>query len=99
METREDQIRKEDQRLRAFQRRADAISRLILNTELPWVDIAIEIEKLRAEALRIAPWKKDLFERLYVSRFERLWQQWRRPPSPDNDEPHGSDPVPPWREH
>lgn len=80
METREDQIRREDERLRRFQQRADAISRLILNTDLPWVDIAIRIEALRAEAQRICPQRMDLFARIYEARFARLWAQWREGP-------------------
>ena len=77
METREDQIRRETDRLRAFQRRADDISRMIVSTDLPWVDIQIQIEQLRAEASRLSPLKKYLFDLIYVSRFKRLWAQWR----------------------
>jgi hypothetical protein len=77
METREDQIRRESGNLRAFQDLADDISRLIVSTDLPWVDIQIEIEKLRTEANRLFPLKKYLFDLIYVSRFKRLWQQWR----------------------
>lgn len=77
METREDQIRRETSNLAAFQRLADDISRLIVSTDLPWVDIEIQIERLRAEAQRLFPLKKYLFDLIYVSRFRRLWQQWR----------------------
>ena len=77
MESREDQIERETRALRAFQRKADDISRLIIDTDLPWVDIAIHIETLRREADRLYPLKKDLFNLVYVSRFKRLWAQWR----------------------
>jgi hypothetical protein len=77
METRADQIERETRNLRAFQRDADRIGRLILDTDLPWVDIEIQIEKLRQMAQRIFPQKMDLFERVYVSRFQRLRAQWR----------------------
>jgi len=77
MESRADQIERETRWLRGFQRQADDISRLILNTDLPWVDVAIEIEKLRIEAQRLFPRKLYLFEMIYVSRFQRLWEQWR----------------------
>ncbi len=63
--------------LRRFQAQADEISHLILNTDLPWVDIAIRIEQLRWEAERLFPDKMRLFEMIYVNRFKRLWQQWR----------------------
>jgi len=82
MESRADQIARETRYLRAFQRKADVISRLIVNTDLPWVDILIEIEKLRREAERLFPQKTDLFDLVYVSRFERLRKQWRQPADP-----------------
>lgn len=81
MESRADQIERETRNLKAFQRKADNISCLILNTDLPWIDIQIEIEKLRWEAERLFPQKMELFEMIYVNRFKRLWQQWRSIPS------------------
>ena len=77
MVSREEQIENEEQRLRWFQRQADDVSRLILSTDLPWVDIAIEIEKLREQAERLFRGKGELFSRVYERRFERLWDQWR----------------------
>lgn len=67
----------ENLRLRQLQRRADEVARLILNTDLPWVDIAIQIERLREETRRLFPGKDALFDLIYVHRFERLWDQWR----------------------
>lgn len=77
MESRADQIERETRYLREFQRRADEISRLILGTALPWIDIEIQIEKLRWEAERLFPRRQRLFEMIYVSRYRRLWEQWR----------------------
>ena len=77
METRADQIERETRRLRDFQSCADDIARLIVSTDLPWVDIAIQIERLRAEAERQFPQKMDLFDLIYVHRFQRLRAQWR----------------------
>ena len=77
MESRAQQIERETRRLRRFQHKADAISHLIVNTDLPWIDVAIAIEKLRGEAARLFPRREDLFERVYDARFRRLWQQWR----------------------
>ncbi len=85
MESRADQIARETQCLRAFQREADRISHLILMTDLPWIDILIEIEKLRHEAERLFPRKMELFEMIYVNRFERQRREWRNSDSgPDN---------------
>ena len=77
METRADQIERETRRLRDFQSCADDVTRLIVDTDLPWVDITIRIEELRAEAARLFPQKQDLFDLIYVNRFRRLWEQWR----------------------
>jgi hypothetical protein len=77
METREDQIERETRRLMDFQSGADDIARLIVSSDLPWVDIAIQIEQLRERAERLFPLKMDLFNLIYISRFHRLRQQWR----------------------
>ena len=78
METRADQIDRETRRLRDFQSCADDVARLIVDTDLPWVDIAIRIEQLRVEAARLFPLKMDLFNLIYVNRVRRLGEQWRR---------------------
>jgi hypothetical protein len=78
MESRADQIERETKCLRLFQQQADAISHLIVNTDLPWIDVAIQIERLREEALSLWPRKSYLFDLIYVSRFQRLWVQWRQ---------------------
>src|SRR5690242_10822973 len=58
-------------------KRADhRICTLILNSDLQWIDVAIQIEQMRDLCLAQAPDKGDLFEALYVSRFRRLWDQW-----------------------
>jgi hypothetical protein len=82
MESRRDQIERETRFLRAFQQQADEISSLILNTDLPRVDVLIRVEALRQEAERRFPRKMDLFDRIYLGRFRRLWSQWR-PGEPD----------------
>jgi hypothetical protein len=87
MDTREQQIERETRHLRAFQAKADRISVLILHTDLPWVDIQIRIQALREDAERLFPSKMSLFDLLYVSRFIRLWRQWREEPLPAGAEP------------
>jgi len=76
---RAEQIERESERLRRLQTKSDAIGCLILHTDLPWVDIAIRIEDLRREAAGMFPAKEWLFDLIYVSRFRRLWTQWRDP--------------------
>ncbi len=76
-ETRQDQIKRETKRLRVFQGKADDITSLITDTDLPWVDVAIQVERLRLEASRLFPSKTGLFDLIYISRFHRLWRQWR----------------------
>lgn len=70
-------IEAETRRLRAFQQETDEIGRLIIDTDLPLVDIEIQIEKLRAEAREMFPGKERLFAQIYDSRFRRLWSQFR----------------------
>ena len=77
METREFQIERETRQLRMFQHEADPIGHLIRYTDLPWIDIALQIETLRQEAARLFPRQMDLFEMVYAARFRRLWDQWR----------------------
>ena len=74
---REYRIESETRTLRAFQRQADAISSLILDTDLPWIDIEIRIERLRRQAVRLFAGKDHVFALVYDSRFRRLWEQWR----------------------
>jgi len=62
---------------RDFQRRVDAICMLILWSDLPEVDIAIERNKLRCEVEDQWPEKLSLYDMIYESRFDRLWEQWR----------------------
>ena len=71
-----------EDRTRASMRRlaqgADAICRMILDADLPEVDIDIAINNLRYEAEDRFPGSEGLFERIYGSRFERLRQQFPR---------------------
>lgn len=60
-----------------LKRKADRISNLILYSDLSIADISMEINKIREEISNYAPEYSDLFEMIYVSRFNRLWEQWR----------------------
>jgi hypothetical protein len=60
-----------------FKRESHRICAMILNSDLPKVDIAIQINQLREQCETLAPEKAELFECIYVGRFRRLWDQWR----------------------
>ena len=59
-----------------IQRRANRICSLILYGDLEWVDIAIQIERLRDYCREHAPDKLEAFEHIYEARFIRIWEQW-----------------------
>lgn len=63
-----------DERLR---RESDRICALILHSDLEWIDVAIQIEQMRDICRQEDPTREDLFDGLYVQRFQRLWEQWR----------------------
>lgn len=61
-------------RLRAIVRE---VSLLILDPEVPEVDISIARRAAREEALLLFPGKAELWEMIYESRFNRLMAQFR----------------------
>ncbi len=64
------------EKMALLRREADRICTLILSSDLPEVDIAIEREKLRDLCDELFPGRGELFEMIYDSRFDRLWQQF-----------------------
>ncbi len=56
---------------------ADRVCQLILSSDLPDVDVAIEKEKVRARCEELFHDRMDLYDMIYESRFQRLWEQWR----------------------
>jgi hypothetical protein len=64
--------------LEEMSREADRIVNLILHTNMPRVDIEIQIENFRQECHRRYSDSDDLFEMIYASRFQRIWDQWSR---------------------
>jgi hypothetical protein len=64
--------------MRTLAQGADRICRLILDAELPDVDVDIAISNLCAEADELFPGSGELFERIYESRFRRLREQFPR---------------------
>jgi len=67
-----------------LQREADRIAVLILSTDLPQIDIVIQVERLRELCEELFPGRDDLFEMVYASRFERLREQFGND-RPDSD--------------
>jgi hypothetical protein len=65
------------EKMREIQRMANRVCVLILNTDLPAIDIEIEKNKVRERCLELYPDKEDLYEMIYESRFQRLWEQFR----------------------
>ena len=58
---------------------ADQVSSLILLEDYPRIDIEIEKSRVREECERLFPERMALYEMVYESRFERLWDQFRAP--------------------
>ncbi|HVY62647.1 MAG TPA: hypothetical protein VHF22_13390 [Planctomycetota bacterium] len=58
-------------------READRVCRMILSSEFPDVDCAIERNRVRELAESLFPDRMELYEMIYESRFDRLWQQFR----------------------
>jgi len=63
-------------------RLADRVSVLVLREDYPAIDVVIAVEGLREEAERMFPGCERLFEMVYVSRFRRLWDQFRGEKAP-----------------
>lgn len=71
---------KTQQKEREFEKlkiKADRICSMILSKRYKTVDINIKIKKFREEFLKLFPEKEDLYNMIYESRFNRLWEQFR----------------------
>ena len=66
-------------KMREVQRMARWVCVLILDTDLPAIDIEIEKNKVRERCLELYPDREDLYDMIYESRFQRLWEQFREP--------------------
>ncbi len=63
--------------MQEMQRLADRVCVLILSSDLPAIDIEIEKNKVRERCLELYPDREQLYEMIYESRFQRLWEQFR----------------------
>jgi hypothetical protein len=66
------------QQMQEVQRMADHVCVLILSSDLPAIDIEIEKNKVRQRCIELYPDREQLYEMIYESRFQRLWDQFRR---------------------
>jgi hypothetical protein len=57
---------------------ADEIVSMILRPDMPRVDVEIAIRSLRSRVLEEFPEKGELFDAVYLGRFRRIWEQFRR---------------------
>ena len=78
----------EDDRARSQQRElaamADFVCRLIVSSDYPEIDVLIERGKVRARCEELFPDRLELYDMIYESRFERLWEQWRSKLAPSS---------------
>ena len=70
-------VTEENEKLEAFQRKADRIAFLIVASDYERIDVEIEKAELRQECARLFPDKLELYDMIYESRFQRLWDQFR----------------------
>jgi hypothetical protein len=70
-------VAEENEKLAAFQRKADKIAFLIVASDYERIDVEIEKAELREECARLFPDKLELYDMIYESRFQRLWEQFR----------------------
>lgn len=61
----------------AFRRSADRIASLILHSDMPRIDIEIEVRSFREDVLAEFPDRGELFDAIYLARFKRFWSQFR----------------------
>ncbi|MBI3469173.1 MAG: hypothetical protein HY000_39720 [Planctomycetes bacterium] len=66
-----------EQQAEQIRRMAERIAVLIVSSDYPLVDIAIERSNLRDEAEALFPDRMEIYDRIYESRFDRLIEQWR----------------------
>jgi hypothetical protein len=68
-----------EQAYQDLQRHANRICSLILISDYPEVDIVIKRSLLRGEIADNYPECLDLYDMIFESRFDRLWEQFRVP--------------------
>lgn len=72
-----ERLLEEEAKIREISRMAQEVSFLIVATDFPRVDIDIKRAELKARCRVLFPDKMHVYEMVYGSRFDRLWQQFR----------------------
>ena len=70
------------ERAKEIRAMADRISALIKQSDLPRVDVEIEIRSFREYVIEHFHEKEELFKAIYISRFRRLWDEHRKGEGP-----------------
>ena len=70
-------LQREEAALQELRRLTDHISFLIVATDTPRVDVDIEKANVRRRCAELFPDKLHVFDLVYESRFQRLWDQFR----------------------
>ncbi len=63
--------------MRQLARQADRVCSIVLMECYPDIDVVVAVENLRETASMMFPGREGLFDMIYLSRFRRLWQQFR----------------------
>ena len=69
--------REEEERVEELRRASDRVCALILFSDLPLIDVRIAAANARRLCGRLFPGREALYDRIYLPRFRRLWEQWR----------------------
>jgi len=64
-------------RAKSFSRESDEIVDMILRADMPRIDVENRIRAFRSRVLKEFPRKRELFDAIYLARFERIWSQFR----------------------
>ncbi|NOZ23708.1 MAG: hypothetical protein GXP25_21745 [Planctomycetes bacterium] len=70
-------IERRRERMQELQRMVDQVCHLIVFTDYAHIDIVIEEQKVRERCEELFPDRMELYEMIYESRFDRLWEQFR----------------------
>jgi len=70
-------------------RLADRVCQLILREDYPEVDVLIARRRLRERCEELFPDRMELYDLIYESRFDRLWEQFREGTEPREGWRHG----------
>ena len=70
-------LRQEEAALTELRRLAERVSFLIVATDTPRVDVDIQRAQLRRRCAELFPDKMHVYDLVYESRFQRLWEQFR----------------------